>query len=301
MKKPSFFFIILLSGFVSFCSSDTKQQGETNKTGSAQPTIINQNLNLSIFLDVSDRISPEVHPNTTMEYYKRDIGYLNSVTKAFETHMLHKRIVLMNDRIQLFVEPAPGNTDINDIIKQLRISFDNNNVTKEKIEGINSNYTELSTKLYELAIQDNNYIGSDIWGFFKNKIKDYCISEEHRNILIIVTDGYAYHKDNVISDGNRSSFLTTQKIKQLGLNNSNWEQKLSENDCGFIVKNSGLDNLEVLVLGINAYKSSPYEEDVIRAYWTNWLTDMGVKRFAIKSADLPVNLDEVIRNFILYP
>lgn len=301
MKKLSILFIILSSIIISSCSSDTKQQNESNKTSSAQPTVKNQNLNLSIFLDVSDRISPKAHPNATMEYYKRDIGYLNSVTKAFEAHMLHKRIVLMNDRVQLFIEPAPGNADINDIIRQLRISFDKNNVTKEKIEGINSNYTELSTKLYELAIQDDNYIGSDIWGFFKNKIEDYCISEEHRNVFVIITDGYAYHKDNVINDGNRTSFLTTKKVKQLGLNNSNWEQRLSEKDCGFIVKKNGLDNLEVLVLGINAYKNSPYEEDVIRTYWTNWLTEMGVKRFAIKSADLPSNLDEVIQKFILNP
>lgn len=118
-------------------------------------------------------------------------------------------------------------------------------------------------------------------------------------IPIILTDGYLFHRDNLFEENRRSSYLTTKKIKELGLNDSKWEQKLQDNNHGFIVANENLDNLEVLVLGINAYKNSPYEEDVIRKYWSDWLTQMGVKKIAIKSSDLPTNLDEVIQGFIL--
>jgi len=44
---------------------------------------------------------------------------------------------------------------------------------------------------------------------------------------------------------------------------------------------------------------TPYEEDVIRAYWSKWLKEMKVKDFEIKQADLPSNMDKIIREFIL--
>lgn len=300
MQKATYVILLILVVSSISCNSRPKkseQKSETKPSTKITPT--NQNLNLSIFLDLSDRISPKIHPNTTMEYYKRDLGYISSIANAFESHMLHKKVILMNDRMQVFLDPLPANKEINDIVGQLRISFTKDNVTKEKIESINTNYAGLTSKLYESAIQDDNYIGSDIWGFCKNKINDYCISDGYRNIFIIITDGYAYHKDNVFTDKNRSSYLTTKRISQLGLTNSNWEQVFSEKDCGFIAKNSNLNNFEVMVIGLNAYKKTPFEEDIIKMYWEKWLNEMGVIKYTIKTADIPTNLDGVIQDFIL--
>lgn len=293
--------ILFAVTFILLCSCNSRGQNtkQNSDVNISKVNAANQNFNLSIFLDLSDRISPLVHPNPTMEYFQRDIGYINSIANAFEIHMLHKKVILMNDKIQLFVDPLPANQKINDVINQLRMSFDKTNVSKEKIESINKKYTELTSQLYAAAIKDNNYVGSDIWGFFKNKVKDYCVIEGFRNIFIVITDGYVYHKDNVFNEKNRSSYLTTKRIAQLGLTNSAWEQTLKNNDCGFITKNSGLNNIEVLVLGINAYKKTPFEEDVIKKYWENWLQEMGVVKFSIKTADIPTNLDGIIRKFIL--
>lgn len=260
-----------------------------------------QNINITIFLDVSDRISSEIHPNATMEYYLRDIGCIKSIVKSFQKNIFQKRVVLIDDRMQLFVDPLPENDAINDIMDSLKVSFDKNNVTIDGVKKLNSVYNNLCRRLYEQSIEDNNFIGSDIWGFFRRKVNDYCISDNHRNIVIIFTDGYIYHRDNLITDGNKSSYLTTARIRQLGLNNSNWENTFTENQCGFIINNQNLGNLEVLVLGINAYRGNPFEEDVIRAYWNNWLSGMGVEKYAIKTTDLPSNLDEFIERFILTP
>lgn len=302
MKKLLYIFLIIISISVLYFSFNSGSQSTEQKTATkkVKPVVscANQNLNISIFLDLSDRISPKVHPNHTMEYYKRDLGYINSIAKAFENHMLHKRVILMNDKMQIFVDPLPSNSRINDIISQLKISIDRNNVTKKKIESISSNYTKLTTNLYESAIKGNKFVGSDIWGFFKNKVKDYCINKGYRNILIILTDGFVYKNDDVFNVKNRSSYLTRNKISQLGLTKSNWEQIFNKKDCGFITKNSGLGNLEVLVLGINGYKTTPFEEDVIKKYWSKWLTEMGVKKYALKTTDIPANLDGMIQKFI---
>ena len=67
---------------------------------------------------------------------------------------------------------------------------------------------------------------------------------------------------------------------------------------GFIKANEDLSNLEVLVLGINPDSKNPYEEDVIKAYWGKWLQEMKVKRFEIRGAELPSNMEKVIKDFI---
>ncbi|MFV8328332.1 hypothetical protein [Flavobacterium sp. ZS1P14] len=66
----------------------------------------------------------------------------------------------------------------------------------------------------------------------------------------------------------------------------------------FLKANNDLSNLEILVLGINPNPKNPYEEDVIKAYWTNWFKAMKVKRFEIRNADLPSDMDKVIKDFI---
>ena len=79
----------------------------------------------------------------------------------------------MNDNIQVFFNPNPLNSEINEISKNLKIKVDKKNATKEFINTIDKTYTSDMSKIYELALKDNNFIGSDIWGFFQNNIIDY--------------------------------------------------------------------------------------------------------------------------------
>ena len=167
------------------------------------------------------------------------------------------------------------------------------------LNSINSNYASQTSKIYESAIKDDNYIGSDIWSFFENKVKDQCIDDKYRNILVVLTDGYMFYEDTRIIEGNLTTYITPELIRKNGLNNKDWNEKLKNKNYGFIKANDDLSNLEVLVLGINPNKSNPYEEKVIRMYWSNWLSEMKVKRFDIKNADLPSNMDTIIKDFIL--
>jgi hypothetical protein len=72
------------------------------------------------------------------------------------------------------------------------------------------------------------------------------------------------------------------------------KSKLEENGLGFIKANNDLENLEVIVLGINPTKGNPFEGDVIKEYWENWFKEMKIKNYQIKSADLPSNLEPII-------
>jgi hypothetical protein len=287
--------------FLTSCLAEEETNSYRVETSTIKVNSSHEDLNISLFLDVSDRIDPVKHPNKTMQYYERDLGYIKSIAESFRLHILNKKLGQMNDQIQVFLDPNPEDEKINQIIDNLKITLNKNNVTRELIDSIDYQYAEMCENLYNAAIADSKYVGSDIWGFFKRKVNDYCIRDNKRNILVIITDGYAYHRDNKFKLGNKSSYLFTSLIEELELKNSEWEERYEKLDCGFIVENKDLKNLEVLVLGINAYKKTPFEEDIIRRYWTDWFNAMGITRFELKSADLPANIDHVIKRFILQP
>ena len=287
MKTKFLLLIAILTISSSFKNREAKRaQGKT------------QNLNISFLLDLSDRINPKKYPNAAMEYYQRDIEYIKSIKKAFINHIKQKKIIQLNDQMQVFFDPAPQDPLINKLSQQLKVSFDKK-TSKENIVNVDKAFSEVPLKIYQSAIKDNRYIGSDIWSFFKNKVQDYCIKDNHRNILIIITDGYMYHENSKRIEGNKSSYLTPALIKSKKLTSGNYKEIINKGKLGFIPVTSDLHNLEVIVLGINPSKSNPYEGEVINQYWSEWFKTMGVKKTYIKAADLPTDLDSIIQKIIL--
>ena len=295
MKKTLLKYLapLLLILFFS-CKDDEKKEHKETAVKSA----VSENYNISILVDLSDRISIKKNPNPTMEFYQRDLGYIKSVSEAFTQHLKAKRIRQINDKMQLFFNPEPLDPAINSISQKLKIVIDKNNASRDLLNSINSNYAAQTLKIYESAIKDDNYIGSDIWRFFDTKVKDQCIENKARNILVILTDGYMFYESTIMKDRNRTSYITPELIRKNSLNNNDWEKNFKDQDFGFIKIDTDLSDLEVLVLGINPSKNNPYEEKVIKAYWTKWLTEMKIKHFEIKNADLPSNIDKIIKDFI---
>lgn len=292
-----FYICFCLLVFIS-CKKDVKDENFNKSLNQSTNRKIDNNYNISILLDLSDRISPNLNPNKAMEFYQRDLSYINSIADAFTTHIKAKKIMQMNDKIEVYFNPEPQNVDINTISKKLKFEFNKGNASIQNINKVNTIYKNETAKIYQLALKDNNYIGSDIWRFFANNVNDYSIQKNHRNILIILTDGYLYHENTKMTDGNLTTQLLPGIIKSHGLNTANWKNIFDTKKLGFIPANDDLSNLEILVLGVNPSSTNPYEGKVIKEYWKDWFTKMKVKRFEIKETGLPSNIDKVIKDFI---
>jgi hypothetical protein len=291
--------LLLIFTFLSISCKNDNGKGNDNKSISANQTVSKkQDLNVSILLDLSDRIDPKKNSKPSMEFYKRDLGYILSISKAFENHLRSKPIKQDDDQIQIYFEPEPLNSEINNLSKKLKLSFTKDNTTKDAILKISPSYNSTANTIYNLAIKDEKFVGSDIWGFFKNNVNDYCIKPNHRNILFILTDGYMFHKDSKFNYGTKSSYLTSALIKSLKLNTPAYQELIQKKEYGFIKANDNLNNLEVFVLGINPVKGNPFEGDVIKLYWNTWLKEMKVKSSIVKLTDLPSNLDPIIQKYI---
>ncbi|MGB6035005.1 MAG: hypothetical protein WBG42_01970, partial [Cryomorphaceae bacterium] len=292
MTLKLFLFILLFS-----CAPDTIEE-DTSESSTVDPvrtvSQVPQNLNLSILMDLSDRISPEKYPNPTMEYYQRDVEHIKSVLNGFQSVVLNKRVRTIDDHVNAYFDPPPKSREIIKHADRMKVDFTRENVTKEAIANVDQVFAESALAIYEQAIKDGKYVGSDTWGFFKNNLERYCIRENYRNVLVILTDGYIYHRDQKREEGNRTSYVTPEKIRALKLNDSNWKNKMLENNIGFIPVDVDLSDLDVLVLGINPDDKNDYEADVLLEYWGEWLESMNINKYEILMTDLPSNLDRTI-------
>jgi hypothetical protein len=254
-----------------------------------------QNLNVSILLDLSDRIE---QPKTI----GKDSAYLSSLSKAFISHVKRKKLIMLEDKMQLFFNPEPVDNKVNKIAEKLKLSFTRKTSKANLDKGIEL-YLNYPSQLYkhakEDAVKHKGYPGSDIWRFFKDHVEDYCIDECHRNILVVLTDGYMYHENTVMKKENYTSYLTQTSLKKLKLNKSTWEKEIEKRKLGFISTGKDLSNLEVLVIGIESHNTrNPYAKDIIEKYWSNWFDSMNIKNYKIKSADVPSSIEKVIFDFI---
>ncbi|MCJ0742220.1 hypothetical protein [Pedobacter montanisoli] len=299
MKKLYLLIIMMVTIFMFQTGCVSNEPSSANEKVNSQKKKSDKNLNLSIFLDLSDRIDLKKYPNQTMEIYQRDLGYIKSLGEAFQEHLSNSRISGMDDQIQLFFEPEPKDAQINDLAKQMRFVFNKATVTPKAISSVTPTYVSCSNKIYQIALKENKYIGADIWTFFKNKVKDQCIKSNHRNILVILTDGYMFHQDNKLKVKNQTSYLTPELIKDFKLNTTDFANNMESKRIGFLPATSGLQDLKVLVIGINPQKGKNFEEDVIKKYWGDWLKKMGVQDYEIKGIDLPTYMDIIIKKAVL--
>lgn len=296
MKYKIIFLIISI--FLLGCAKDKNETIDDIQRPSTSDRIeAVHNLNVSFLLDLSDRIDPNKYPNSTMEYYQRDVENIKSVSNAFLSYIRHKKVVLLNDQIQVYFNPEPSNAEINQMSSSLKVQLDRN-ITRNRINEVENLYDSIPIKFYELAIEDNEFVGSDIWRFFKDKVNNYAIKDDYRNILVILTDGYIYHQNTRLEEDNQLSYITPQKVRQLNLVNSDWENQMENKKIGFIPANQSLEDLEVLVIGLNPSDINPYEKDVLIKFWSDWLMAMGVKKFKLLDSDLPSNQKSIIEKFI---
>lgn len=255
-----------------------------------------QNLNINILLDLSDRIEKEGQ-------LEKDLAYIQSLSKIFNAHVEKKRLVLLYDKIEVFFEPQPKGNDINELTKQLKVAYVKGVSKNEWLPKTATLYTDIPKQLYTLTQErsvQEGYPGSDTWRFFKEHVKDYCIEDCYRNVLVILTDGFMYHENSKISDGKgKYSYLTPKLLKELGLNTYNWKDKVASKGYGFIPATQGLEDLEVLVIGVSGdLKKNPHTNDIITAFWEEWFTAMGVQKYKIKDAGNPADIEKVIAEFI---
>ena len=282
MKKKALILVSILTlasliGYYCYSSTHDKE------TEQDKPEIVNEKdkpWNISIFLDLSDRLTRQLTPSQA----ERDMTLIRHVTGKVKERIVKQKIIGSKDRIKVFFYPSPNISEITLLSKNLELDMGNMPL-KEKRSSVIKFEDEFSASLkqiYNKTLAAKQWVGSDIWGFFNKQIDTYCIKPTHRNVLIILTDGYIFHVNNKQKVGDAYSYISPQT--------------LSVPKSSLIVSRKGLKNLEVMFLEVNPYdpKTEPKMESVI----TDWLHAMDVQHSIVAETDIPENTKLYIDNFL---
>lgn len=305
--------LLIPLSFLGSCmsASDSKEEKQA-----VEQTVVNasnatdRQLNINILWDLSDRIDPLTNP-ASPEHSERDIEVIKTITSFFRKDMQKRGAYKAKGKIKVFFSPTPENARINAIAANLSCdlsSYNGDGATRKKKEvydSIEERFSKNANEIYQTTISNNKgkkeWDGSDIWRFFKNDITDYCIdpSGDYRNMLILLTDGYIFHKDSKDKHGNRAAYVLPETLKPFR-NNPNWQNTFTNGDYGLISTRKDLQNLEVLVLEITPSKQYKNDEDILKMYLGKWFEEMGVQKpnYACYNTDLPEHTRKKIENFL---
>ena len=286
--------IIGLVATITFASCGGSGSKNTESVGGNTGGVTSQSnepLNISIYLDLSDRLKRDLTPSQK----ERDLAIVGHIADYFRAQTVGPKILQSKNNIKVFFYPAPNSSDIATLAEDLCIDITKFNGVEKRIvldgdanqgkPSLKERFNKNLSVIYDKALEAKKFPGCDIWDFFSNKQVDtQCIREGFRNILIILTDGYLYDEKHKVQHGDSLSWVTASSLK-----NPN---------TALIVNRKGLDDLEVRILEVNPTDIN--HRDKLVSVLEIWLKGMGVKEenITVSQTDLPSNTQTIVDSFL---
>jgi hypothetical protein len=243
-------------------------------------------LNLSIYLDLSSRLDRKSGAGISQS--TKDSLIVNTLIKKFVRIAVKEKIQPCKNQMRIFFYPSPNNPNIVALSQKLNIdmtAFNNPAEKKQAVVNMNNGMWDKALgDIYRQSMINKHWIGADIYGFFKYKAQNQCVKKGYKNILVILTDGYIYYKDNAQSEGHIYTYITPKT-----LNDPTSKMKVPDV--------SGLNDLHVLMLETNPTDLKKFDRmhDVI----SDWLKGMHINDFYIGQTDDNIsNTQKDIDNFL---
>lgn len=292
-------YIIFLAVLLCACGSDGPSHIKSNKKQAQRP---DKQINLTFLLDLSDRIDPGTSPDKP-EHFERDIDMINYLTSYFLDQIRLNGLHRAKGKMRFLFHPYPPDPGIDLAVKNLNVDLSKMDVKEKKLiyKTLQKTVNDNISGIYASSIKQAKWPGSDVWRFFKNDVKEMAIDRDanYRNILVVFTDGYIYHKNSKDRLRNRYAYLGADLLNSYQLrNNPNWAAKMDQCDFGLICKRSDLQGLEVLMLEVTPSPEYKNDEDIIRNVVDKWFGEMKVKRWKVLNSDLPENTKQRVEGFL---
>lgn len=250
-----------------------------------KPILIEDTLNISVYLDLSDRLVRDLTPN---QIY-RDTAIVNYLVDCFKSKTLGPNILKSKNKMKVFFYPTPNDSEISVLAQGLSVDIESKNgvARRKALEEMKEKFQTNLERIYNETIAEKNWVGSDIWDFFSSKkVDNFCVKEGARNIVVILTDGYIFHEKNKIKEDSAYSYILPQTLAIDGTS-------LIDRRQGDL-KGKGL---EVLMLEINPLQAN-HRGKMVRIL-EDWFHNMGVEKFVVSETDANLtNTKTIIDSFL---
>lgn len=270
---------VLFLNFTSCSSSETNNERSETKTEMNDKTTP---LNLSIVIDLSDRL---IRNNVNPSQVYNDTAIINYFIDYFIKSKGQDPTKCKN-KFQILFYPTPSDPNINNLSRDLTVDLSKlpNKDKKKQLLTMKDRIDETLDVIYSKTLEAKKWEGSDIWDFFSNRqIDKLCIKDNYRNIVAILTDGYLFHSNHKIKEGDAYSYVLPQTL---------------QNNGTLISRRNDLNNVEIIMLEVNPY--NPNERDKLISVLQNWFLDMGVDptKLSINEMDIENRTETIIENFL---
>ena len=307
MNVRNFWLFVLVIAASTGCAGNAeKNRREEPKTTAKTidlPTIKDRQLNISVLVDLSNRIDTKLHPEQT----GRDIAILQNLAQVFKNNVDAFGAFKADGKLRVYFHPEPQDPQMARIAKELTADCEAGNTpenakhNKQVYLSVDNNFKNGLQQIYALANQKSEYPGSNIWRFMKDEAQEKCIEDtsQFRNILVILTDGYLYYKNEMNQNKNRYTYIERNyphfnKFRNTALLNTEFNKE----DYGLQSIGKKLPGLEVLVMGIAPDDAHPQDYDIMEKYWSKWFEEMGVKHAELVKSQQPVYSTKSISDFL---
>ena len=290
MKKTV---ITLAFALITSCGSEAPKKEKPNSQ-----------YNISVLLDLSSRIDTIYHP-ASPHHYSRDMAAIWAMGESFKERIEKsgRGTLDTRDKFRIFFHPEPQDANLASIAAHLQVDMAllDPKSKKRTFTDLLTDFEANLRPLYHEILSRRQFEGSDIWGFFRNDVKRKCVEKDsvYRNILVILTDGYMYWRYDRRKEANRFNYIEREEPHLTRFrDHRRLREEFDALDYGFIRATEGLQNLEVLVIGLDAPKEHPEDLEILTRYWEKWLKEMEVKRYAVIKTEFPVHTARAIAEFL---
>lgn len=257
--------------------------------------------NIVVLLDLSDRVLTKGQIDNDKNAIKLIVDQFWSQIKLMP--------IARYDALKIVIAPQNNiSYEIEDLKNVLSIDLSNLELQDKKPSTLKSIlYDELLKGVNTLYIRSrmsnksSDYKGAQLWRYMKDYYNDIAFCEEGyscRNYLIVITDGYLDFED-YSNQRNESKKTTSTRFIQKNLVklDSQWEREYENNNYGILELGYHIDNLEVLVIGVNP-KDQKYQFDILKRVWKDWMAGIGSSQTKLLLTDQIVNLESELKRFL---
>ena len=256
--------------------------------------------NIIVILDTSDRVSKAKSFNQA----KTDVEIAKGIVFLFEQLVRKELYIRSHHRIAFVIPEQPDVAPIpQEIIEKLMISPTDEDRLRgaPKFRELRKELLQTIDKLYQFVEKRELFTGADIWDWFRGSGEAY-LKKDMQNYIICLTDGYLDFNRSIQINrpkrGNKTSYIPYNQIVKFR-NDQNWQETFNKEGHGLLEIGKDLSAYDVKFLMLEIAHRHMLDLDIIKAYWTQWLSSMGISKsqFLRKQAD-PQVVKEKIKEFL---
>ena len=266
--KQKIFRVISAIFFVLIMGKES--EGQESKSPSAKP------VNIVVILDTSDRVSKEKNPDQA----DTDVEIAKNLVQSYYEGARRKMFSTQN-RLAFVVPDQPKIPPISrEIIKKLKIwpTKEDRRVGEKAFTPMKAELLVAIDQLYQLLETQQEFTGSDIWGWFRASGAAY-LKKDMQNYIICLSDGYLDFnrsiQDRRPKRGNKTSYIPYTQVVRFR-NDPSWEQKFDSEGHGMLEIKKDFSSYNVKFLMVEIKLRHMLDLPILEKYWQTWLGSMGI-------------------------